>query len=726
MDFPWLISAECTDTGRKRSHNEDSLLRLSGEGIFCVADGMGGALGGEIASRAVVDGLRQAFEGAHAAGTTATLKRRLGMVRQALNAASGQIKALSSDRGVSGMGTTAIVFVADPFDAKRAGILHAGDSRGYRFRGGVLSQLTRDHSVAEAAGVAHESALPSMFRGVVTRAVGLEQDVKTDETAVAVEPEDLFILCSDGLTRMVPDSEIEQILKANPDVGLATLGQRLVDAANRAGGLDNTTVILIRADALLPAKVAADAADDQDEAQPAEENQPAEPAAKAPPPAPAFEPEPEAHTDGGDFSGSAPDRNTGPGITDGVAPKHETNTDLFFGRTPFRSSPTDNTDDMPVSSDDDLTPVSAVFPTPIVSGELSKTTLPDSSSANGDSPTGSPGLIVGMAMVLACAIIAGMTFFGGTPGGGQKSEPMAAVAAAGKSSDADAACDALKADIRATLLTGRWGELDRKASDVRTRFPNLATDMPEWAVFEAWRKDWGRAESSKSLARFLFSDLFAASISAISIVQTDPPSVQPRWQGEPKVDADAYCAGAYALRQWLTDAIGRYATERVAEIAHAELDLMPVAVRLQEDISMTNAGTQEAFASLKISVADLAQWNGRDAVSMLPPSPATFGEAGAIVAAVERREDDLFDRLAAVIRIWGFAHMADLRSGDAAGSITKKSDIFALFNRTCHVRARFKTDVRAWRMGGGREDVEGFFRLVNGAFPEKRESGAAP
>ena len=131
-----------------------------------------------------------------------------------------------------------------------------GDSRVYVYRDGRFRQVTRDHSVAAAAGVSDEKSLPAFFRGVVTRAVGLDDHVDLEITPVEVHPGDLFLLCSDGLTKMLTDAAIVKLLKKQAGVAdLDGLAQGLVDAANAAGGEDNVSVVLVRvADTLPPAR----------------------------------------------------------------------------------------------------------------------------------------------------------------------------------------------------------------------------------------------------------------------------------------------------------------------------------------------------------------------------------------------------------------------------------------------------------------------------------------
>lgn len=248
MDFSHLTSAALSDIGRKRNNNEDAILQMSQAGVFGVADGMGGAAGGELASCWTMEAVQHAFE------NSAATPRKTARVRGALNDASRRIKTMAADRGILGAGTTAIVLFFDDYQPDLATILHAGDSRAYRIRDGLLERLTLDHSLATSAGLSHDSFLPSMFRGVITRAVGLDNTIELDEGVIHVKTGDCYLLCSDGLTKMISDSDIQNLIHKTSDSDLARLAAAFVDAANRAGGEDNISVILIRV-GTLPAPV---------------------------------------------------------------------------------------------------------------------------------------------------------------------------------------------------------------------------------------------------------------------------------------------------------------------------------------------------------------------------------------------------------------------------------------------------------------------------------------
>lgn len=245
MRFTHLDSSELTDTGKRRKNNEDAALSLPKSGVFCVADGMGGAADGEIASRAVVEALAEAFSGRHSDGDP-DFARTKELVLEAVLNANAWIKENSDKRGFSGTGSTIVVMAFDPAGTDRAVVMHAGDSRAYRLRGDALMRLTKDHSLVSEAGLDDRDSLGPMFRAMVTRAVGIRTGLDLEESTVDVMENDLFLLCSDGLTTMVPDEVLKQVLLENRTLELNALARVLVDESNRRGGEDNITVVLVR------------------------------------------------------------------------------------------------------------------------------------------------------------------------------------------------------------------------------------------------------------------------------------------------------------------------------------------------------------------------------------------------------------------------------------------------------------------------------------------------
>jgi serine/threonine protein phosphatase PrpC len=224
-----------TDTGRQRRANEDSLLARSP--LFVVADGMGGAQAGEVASRIAVE----SFQPGLADGSQPEVE-----LAELARAANARIHELShSNAEQAGMGTTlTAVYVG----AEEVAIAHVGDSRAYCLRDGTLLRLTDDHSLVDElmrqGRLTPEEAVEHPQRSVITRALGPEGTVEVDTRSYRARAGDVYLLCSDGLTTMLGEEEILQLLLANPI--LRDAGEALIRAANEAGGRDNITVVLVR------------------------------------------------------------------------------------------------------------------------------------------------------------------------------------------------------------------------------------------------------------------------------------------------------------------------------------------------------------------------------------------------------------------------------------------------------------------------------------------------
>lgn len=238
-------AAAVTDRGRKRPSNEDAFGFSVEDGVYVVCDGMGGAAAGEIASTLAVDEILRLLTNRGNKNQTSTLTA----AEKAISAANEAIYTRSQrNHRLSGMGTTMVVLATEE---RRVWVLNIGDSRCYRLREGRLEQLTEDHSLVEeqvklGRMTAHE-ALRSPLRNVITRALGTQCEVTPDVFELEAEAGDLFLLCSDGLTRELPDSVIQSLLARN--ASLEQLSARLVDAAKKAGGHDNITCVLVRAEA---------------------------------------------------------------------------------------------------------------------------------------------------------------------------------------------------------------------------------------------------------------------------------------------------------------------------------------------------------------------------------------------------------------------------------------------------------------------------------------------
>lgn len=238
------MATALTDRGRKRPSNEDAFGFSVEDGIYLVCDGMGGAAAGEIASSLAVDEVLRLLEGHNRNGHNPMPDA----VAQAVTAANEAIYSRSQrNQRLSGMGTT---LVALAVHERHAWVLNIGDSRCYRLRDDRLEQLTQDHSLVEEqvrmGRMSRSEAIRSPLRNVITRALGTQCRVTPDVFELEMKPGDLLLLCSDGLTREIPDKLIESILSSNR--GLEELCFSLVEAAKKAGGHDNITCLLVRAE----------------------------------------------------------------------------------------------------------------------------------------------------------------------------------------------------------------------------------------------------------------------------------------------------------------------------------------------------------------------------------------------------------------------------------------------------------------------------------------------
>ena len=225
-----------TDTGRQRNANEDS--HFTAAPLFVVADGMGGAQAGEVASKAAAESF--AGELPKAAPEQ--------VLEATIEGANRTIHELArKDPGLAGMGTTITAAIVD-LEAEEVAIGHVGDSRAYRLRGGKFEQLTRDHSLVEEmrrkGQLTDAQAEDHPQRSIITRALGPEPEVQVDLQTVPAQPGDVFLICSDGLTTMLGDEQIARLLARATSLQSAV--KALVDEANRAGGRDNITVVAFR------------------------------------------------------------------------------------------------------------------------------------------------------------------------------------------------------------------------------------------------------------------------------------------------------------------------------------------------------------------------------------------------------------------------------------------------------------------------------------------------
>jgi len=236
-----LQAAAATDVGMRRKGNEDRFALDPTLGLFLVADGMGGHTAGQVASELAADAVMRAVQALD--GASGTLSERL---RAAIGAANRTIFTTAQQRPeYAGMGTTVVALLAD---GERAALAHVGDSRAYLVRGDRIRQLTDDHSIVgellRRKEISEAAAREHPHRHVLTRALGVRPSVEPDLAELTPSPGDVFVLCSDGLTNHLDDSEIAKHVADGGD--LQEVCDGMVDLANQRGGEDNITVVAAR------------------------------------------------------------------------------------------------------------------------------------------------------------------------------------------------------------------------------------------------------------------------------------------------------------------------------------------------------------------------------------------------------------------------------------------------------------------------------------------------
>jgi len=245
MDFEFFCQ---TDTGRVRTNNEDSIALDETCGVAVLADGMGGYAAGEVASGMACDFIKAELgrwlREASVNASDGDVKRAMDICVD--NANRAIFGAANSNPTYAGMGTTLVLGV---FRSGRLLLGHIGDSRAYRWRDGALQQITKDHSLLQEqidAGIlTPEQAQFAANKNLVTRALGVEDLVLLETHLHDVQSGDIYLMCSDGLSDMLRDPQIAEVMAAH--TSLPELGEALVAAANDAGGRDNIAVVLVRA-----------------------------------------------------------------------------------------------------------------------------------------------------------------------------------------------------------------------------------------------------------------------------------------------------------------------------------------------------------------------------------------------------------------------------------------------------------------------------------------------
>jgi len=251
-----------SDVGLKRDHNEDSIAVDPNMGLLVLADGMGGYKAGEVASAIAVNVVVEEVRNSLKQELPERMDQESGycrgsmLVREAISKANDVIYTTAQKQPqCQGMGTTV---VAALFYNNRMSIAHVGDSRLYRLRGGQLDQITVDHSLLqeliEKGFYTAEEARKSNQKNLVTRAMGVEPNVETEIQEVEVEPGDIYLLCSDGLSDLVSDEEIHLTLEEY-SANLEQAADTLIQKANRKGGTDNISVLLAKSLKPFPARM---------------------------------------------------------------------------------------------------------------------------------------------------------------------------------------------------------------------------------------------------------------------------------------------------------------------------------------------------------------------------------------------------------------------------------------------------------------------------------------
>jgi protein phosphatase len=234
-----VVGVARSDRGRKRQCNEDAFLILEDQHLYVVADGMGGHNAGEVASQKAVDAMGDCFQRKNFPGEPRPDWPRRGdeLVRSIHHANQTVFELSQTQDDYNGMGTTVVAVRFSP-NKQRAYIAHVGDSRCYRIRQGELHQLTEDHTLGRLMGATGKAAKH------LAQAVGVRPDVAVDLTVDEPQPGDHYLICSDGLTKMVPDARLLEV--ATDDENLEQRCQELIAEANERGGRDNITVIMVR------------------------------------------------------------------------------------------------------------------------------------------------------------------------------------------------------------------------------------------------------------------------------------------------------------------------------------------------------------------------------------------------------------------------------------------------------------------------------------------------
>jgi len=248
-----ITSAGITNVGMKRQNNEDNYLINDEVGVYVCCDGMGGHAGGDYASQIAVTTVEEVLSNIRDEGSadddSSEDQITQEKLKYAIRLAGKRIyERAQADPEFRGMGTTAVILL---FRRGMAYLAHVGDSRGYLVRGGQITQRTEDHSWVneqiKAGLITAETAKHHRFRNIITRSLGFQEEVEIDTQVLKAEPGDMYLLCSDGLTNLVPEEEIRDMLISK---SFQEALRDLVALANERGGDDNITAVLARVDSV--------------------------------------------------------------------------------------------------------------------------------------------------------------------------------------------------------------------------------------------------------------------------------------------------------------------------------------------------------------------------------------------------------------------------------------------------------------------------------------------
>lgn len=251
--IPYLIQTKissygATDIGLVRQNNEDVWAELPNIGLYMLADGMGGHQAGEVAAKETVNALSKIFKKRSARGEfpLPNLDETLSLLKRAIIYVNGRVYKMGrSQEDLKGMGTTLCCLL---FQDDHLILAHVGDSRIYRFRDNCLEQLTKDHSLlcdlVDQGQISNRQATDFMYKNIITKAIGTDPKVEPTVALIPVQADDVYMMCSDGLSDLVEAAEIENILSKTKTLAAAV--ELLIATANLRGGRDNITVVMTR------------------------------------------------------------------------------------------------------------------------------------------------------------------------------------------------------------------------------------------------------------------------------------------------------------------------------------------------------------------------------------------------------------------------------------------------------------------------------------------------